>query len=297
MGAGVSGRVSVALSARNAADTIVAAAASILNQSHRELELFIVDDGSDDGTAEAVIAGIRDPRAVLLRLSANVGTYAAKNLVLRDFATGAFFAHQDADDTSFPDRFARQIAALGDGLDVCGTAIDEFGGTPNFRARFSEDVAPAFNPADGFWHKVNRYPARLGPEQVLDPQTGVAALKLAMNGSLMFRTACLRELGGFDGSIPVGGDTDLLIRAAMIGRVGNIPDVLYARSFHDASLTAAPATNFASPVRQGVIAALEAERTKLRALWQAGDRDGLWNAVRRELFVPPVAVAVVRLGG
>ena len=61
-------RAAVLLPARDAASTVRAAAVSILRQTHRDLSLVIVDDGSRDRTPSILerLAG-RDRRVVLVR--------------------------------------------------------------------------------------------------------------------------------------------------------------------------------------------------------------------------------------
>ena len=62
--------VSVVMPAYNAAGTVEAAAGSILGQTARDLELIVVDDGSTDGTWQAVTAlAARDTRVRPVRLA------------------------------------------------------------------------------------------------------------------------------------------------------------------------------------------------------------------------------------
>nr|WP_301288447.1 glycosyltransferase [Natronospira proteinivora] len=105
-------RVSVVMTAWNAADSIEAAMRSVLEQSERDLELIVVDDASEDDTAGRVEAmAAEDGRVRLLRCGENRGTYWAKNLGLM-MARGQYIALHDADDTSDPARLAVQIAEL-----------------------------------------------------------------------------------------------------------------------------------------------------------------------------------------
>ena len=95
-------RLTVLLTAWNAAATIDRAIDSVLQESSLPLELVVVDDGSSDGTAEVVAqVAARDPRVVLERLPANVGVSEARNrgLVL---ARGTWITFLDADDRFLP---------------------------------------------------------------------------------------------------------------------------------------------------------------------------------------------------
>lgn len=93
----------------NAEAFIGPAIASILTQSMPDFELLIVDDGSTDGTWEA-ISRIRDPRIRAWR-QANAGKAAALNRMLGE-ARGGIAVLQDADDVSHPDRLAHVSRAF-----------------------------------------------------------------------------------------------------------------------------------------------------------------------------------------
>ena len=91
--------ISVVLPVRNAAATIGRAARSILDSTHRELELIIIDDGSTDDTAE-VIRQIDDPRLRLIQQEPG-GVYAAANRGTTE-ARAPVIARMDADDLPIP---------------------------------------------------------------------------------------------------------------------------------------------------------------------------------------------------
>jgi glycosyltransferase involved in cell wall biosynthesis len=103
--------VSVLVPAYNAATTIAETLASALAQSHSELEIIVVDDGSTDNTAE-IVAGIagRDARVILVRQE-NAGVAAARNAALAR-ARGAYIAPLDADDLWHPDKLALQLRRM-----------------------------------------------------------------------------------------------------------------------------------------------------------------------------------------
>jgi glycosyltransferase involved in cell wall biosynthesis len=103
--------VSVLIPAYNAAKTIGETLASAAAQTHRDLEIVVVDDGSTDATAEVVRRAVcADPRIVLLR-QANAGVAAARNTALTH-ARGSYVAPLDADDLWHPDKIARQVRRL-----------------------------------------------------------------------------------------------------------------------------------------------------------------------------------------
>lgn len=103
--------VSVVIPAYNAEKTIRNAIDSVLEQTMADLEVFVVDDASTDGTVHAVEA-IHDPRVRLLRSPGNLGPSAARNMALRR-ARGCWVAFLDADDEWVPERLEQLLAAAG----------------------------------------------------------------------------------------------------------------------------------------------------------------------------------------
>jgi glycosyltransferase involved in cell wall biosynthesis len=89
---------------------------SILAQSHHNLELIVVDDGSTDATAEAV-GNIKDPR-----LQYFVIPHAGRPAVPRNYgirlAKGLYIGFCDDDDLWTPYKLEKQVAVLEDRIDL-----------------------------------------------------------------------------------------------------------------------------------------------------------------------------------
>lgn len=89
--------VSVVMPVYNAQATMVRSIDSVLAQTHRQLELILVDDGSRDGSAAIMDAyAARDTRVVAVR-QPNGGVAAARNRGLQE-ARGTHVAFLDSDD-------------------------------------------------------------------------------------------------------------------------------------------------------------------------------------------------------
>ncbi len=100
--------VSVIIPAYNAARTLDATLASALGQTHRDLEVIVVDDGSADATgAIAARRAALDPRLRYV-FQENAGVAAARNRGIAE-ARGAFIATLDADDLWYPTKIERQL--------------------------------------------------------------------------------------------------------------------------------------------------------------------------------------------
>lgn len=206
--------VSVVLPVHNGGRYLEAAARSILNQTHRDLELIVVDDGSTDGSG-SIVEAIGDPRVRLFRNEQNRGLPAALNRGLAA-ARAEIVARQDADDLSHPERLEKQVMYLtsNPSVGLLGTQawmIDEEG-----RCCGSVTHACAH---DGLVWELSFDNAFL--------HTSVA----------FRRHLVLKQHGGYDEAWPYNQDFDLWLRLARVTRLANLPERLVASRIHGTSMT------------------------------------------------------------
>jgi len=88
-------KFSVIMPAYNRSECISKSIRSVLNQSHHNFELIVIDDASTDGT-HLLVKAYNDSRIILNRLERNVGVSAARNVGLEN-ATGDYIAFLDSD--------------------------------------------------------------------------------------------------------------------------------------------------------------------------------------------------------
>jgi Glycosyl transferase family 2 len=100
--------VSVILPTYQRRELVQRAVASVLAQTYRDFELIVVDDGSTDGTGEA-LAPLGD--AIRYTWQPNRGPAAARNAGLR-LARGSIVAFLDSDDRWLPDHLETVVAML-----------------------------------------------------------------------------------------------------------------------------------------------------------------------------------------
>ena len=176
--------VSVLVPAHNARDFIAAAVASVVDQTLADWECIVVDDGSTDGTIEA-LSHIDDTRLRIVR-QANGGKANALNHGLR-LARAAFVCILDADDVCNPGRLEAQSAAL---------VADPQLGASFCRHELvvgEQRICPRFRPAD-------RDEVAAMIERMANP---------ALDPTIMWR----RELGmAFAEDLHVGEGSDHLLR-------------------------------------------------------------------------------------
>ena len=108
-------RVSVLIPTFNCAQYLGRAINTALDQTYRDIEVIIVDDGSTDETKEVVS---QFGGKVSYHYQPNKGLSVARNVTLGQ-ASGEFFAYLDADDMWYPQKLEREVAFL-DANPDCG---------------------------------------------------------------------------------------------------------------------------------------------------------------------------------
>ncbi len=102
--------VSVIIPTYNRADLIGHTLDSAINQSYRNLEIIVIDDGSVDNTEE-VVKAIGDSRIRYIRHQTNCGGSTARNTGI-EAARGEYIAFLDSDDIWVPNKIQLQLASI-----------------------------------------------------------------------------------------------------------------------------------------------------------------------------------------
>jgi hypothetical protein len=99
--------ISVIIPTFDRADQVMIAARSVLDQTIADVEVIVVDDGSTDGTVDR-LAGMEDPRLMVLRSTGRCGPAAARNLGIAQ-ASGEIVTYLDSDNVMHSD-WCRSLA-------------------------------------------------------------------------------------------------------------------------------------------------------------------------------------------
>jgi glycosyltransferase involved in cell wall biosynthesis len=211
-------KVSVVMAVYNNRRYVPEAVESILNQTFKDFEFIIIDDGSTDGSGEWLEHRAKTDVRIRLVRQENRGLTKSLNIGC-SLVRGDFIARMDADDVSYPNRFSIQIEVLKSCSDVValGSQIRyiDAGGVPLF---------------------IRRLP--LEHEEI--EQCHLAKWGGFINhSSVMMRRNALEAVGGYDEKFPKAQDYDLWFRLGRVGRLANLPEVLLDYRHHRAAASSA----------------------------------------------------------
>ncbi|MFH1979464.1 MAG: glycosyltransferase [Patescibacteria group bacterium] len=112
---------------------------SILNQTFKDFEFLIIDDGSTDNSVK-LIKNFNDCRIILIKNNENIGLIKTLNKGL-NLAKGEYIIRMDQDDISLPERFFKQLNFMDSNPDcgVCGSWIRIFGDSKDQIVKYETD--------------------------------------------------------------------------------------------------------------------------------------------------------------
>jgi glycosyltransferase involved in cell wall biosynthesis len=184
----------------------------MVNQTYRNLDIIIVDDGSTDGCLDTITDLLDDNRIRVFRQE-NATRPVALNRAL-DLVQGEFYAIQDADDISEPTRIQKQLEAMLHrphlAVAFCGYCL------------FTNEkcVAPL-----------------LTPKEETECKADIDALRIpAHDATGMFRMSLIGDMR-YDSSLPFVEACDYVLRVGESHPMMVLGDCLYGYRWHPNSLT------------------------------------------------------------
>ncbi len=218
--------VSVITPCYNASRFLAESIESVLAQTHENLELIVVDDGSTDGSLE-IVRGFGE-RVRSEPLPYNQGVNFARNRGV-EVARGDFLQFLDSDDLLEPEKIARSLEVFDADVDVVFTGVEPFGD-----AGESRDL-----PAPPRWYGIlRRWLGRAhGAEDVgfaPDYPADFFVRQGAQTAQLLHRKANYLRFGGFDRQLFEQDDYEFHFRLALSGsRFRRIADPLVLYRQHE----------------------------------------------------------------
>ncbi len=206
--------VTVVMPVFNAGEYLPAAIESILQQTHTNFELILVNDASTDNSAN-IVTSYRDPRVITIRNERNLGPAQSRNKAI-EIARGAYIALMDADDLSDRRRLASQVSFLKANPGIAlvatwGKVIDE-------SAKTVKQVRLPMNPFLLRWRLL------------LNNQL--------IHSSVMLPLRTMKHFGGYNCAFQPSEDYELYSRIIMDYQIGLIPEFLVMWRCHTNSLGA-----------------------------------------------------------
>ncbi len=206
--------VSVVMCVYNGERYLAEAIESILQQTMKDFEFIIVDDGSTDGTADILrrCAAADDRVRVVTR--PHEGIIGAANHGC-GLAKGRYIARMDADDVALPDRLAKQVAFLDahPNVAVVGGAIQMI----NDRGVILETISLPQKDRE--------------IKELLPRQSAIA------NVTALLQREVFREVGGYRRAFAYAEDYDLWLRVADQHELANLPDLVMRCRTHPESIS------------------------------------------------------------
>lgn len=282
-------RISVILPTLNRAALLPRSIGSVLAQTHADLELIVVDDGSSDDIA-VVVSGFGDARVRLVRHEQPRGPAAARNSGLA-VARGIYVAFQDSDDSWVPHKLERQLQHLERTNASVALTIS---GLTRYRLDNSQWTFPETD-----------FPAAFYRSPKVAVRYHADAFALAFTQTWLVKRAALVDVGGFNEALRVWEDWDLLLRLSArydflldptplavsymtVGSAGaNLPERL--RSLERLQAAHAQSGDRAFVARLHYLSA--------RYRLMAAERSQAWSPLLRALRLAPLTVKYWLLAG
>jgi GT2 family glycosyltransferase len=227
--------LSVVVPAYNASRFLTATIASVQNQTLRDWELLIVDDGSTDGTHEIALAeASRDERIRVFRVP-NGGAGSARDFGLEHANRGSrFVAFLDADDLYDPDALETLLHAL----ELAPGSVAAHG-----LARFIDAHGrPIRNGAAEGWGLKRR--SVRGLRSVPWPRTAATTLPVLAHwntihtpGQVVVRKTALQRVGRSDETLAIAQDYDLWLRLLALGDFAFVDRVVMSYRQHEGGIS------------------------------------------------------------
>ncbi len=213
--------LTVSMPAYNTGEYIGEAVESVLRQDGIDFELIVVDDGSQDNTAE-VVRSFKDTRIRLIRNEKNMGISYCHNIVIGE-SNSPFIAHIDSDDMILPGALQKMIGAL--------KSSPNIGQVHCYYLVMNEDG----KMRESFHKRRNNVVKNIRPD--MDYRRELLIRGGIMNSLRTYRREVFQVVGKFDENLKRSVDYEMALRIVDKYDIKLVPEFLYCLRIHKRNTT------------------------------------------------------------
>lgn len=206
--------ISVIIPAYNSSRFIEETVLSVLNQTYKEFELLIVDDGSTDSQKEIVQRIARCDTRINYFYQQNQGVSAARNFGFKK-SSGEYVAFLDSDDVWLPDNLRLKLDKFMSGnyglVHSDAIVIDE-------NSNLTEEKLQG---AEGM---------------ILQDMLAWEGTRIPGPSSVLVKRSVIDQIGVFDKNLSTSADQDFFFRIAACFEIGRVPEVTWKYRVHNGNM-------------------------------------------------------------
>jgi len=222
-------KISIIIPTYNYAQYICEAIESVLNQTYKDFEIIVVDDGSTDNTKEVIKPYLNKIKYIYQQ---NSGPSSARNRGIKE-AKGEYIAFLDADDIWLPQKLELQIKFMEKEKEV-GLIFSDM-------ILFNEKgiIKNSFLKEKLFFNKLSIKPLS-STEKVIYDNVFNALLQenFIPTNTVIVKKECFNKVGFFDETLFSVEDRDMWLRIGLFYDIGFINFPLVLTRFHETNISA-----------------------------------------------------------
>lgn len=202
--------ISIIMPVYNGERHVAQAIESALTQTHSDIELLIVNDGSTDNSRNVIHSYLTDPRIRYFEQN-NQGVASARNVALAE-AKGKYVGFLDQDDVWLSDKLAKQVNFFEKNQDV--TLV-------HARQEYIDEIG---RPLDTSFTNIEPINGLCFP--ILFEKNRIAVL------TVLVKTDALRSIGGFNKKSSRADDYEAWMKIAWDHQIGFLDDIVAKYRVH-----------------------------------------------------------------
>lgn len=220
-------RITVVIPTYNCLNYLPKAIESVLKQDYENIELIVVNDNSDDGTAEYLERLVSRDTRIIVITTKGVGVSSARNLGIKK-ASGEYIAFLDSDDSWHDGKLQAQLSMhqLNPELGMSFTNYDHL-------TESNQKLVDCFS----YWNQFQDCDEQA---KILDdPLNIIFSNNLIGTSTVMIKNSVFKKTGLFDTELKYAEDWQLWLKVCECFDVAVIPEVYVSYLIRGGSITQA----------------------------------------------------------